>query len=216
MKIIIVGGVAGGMSAATRLRRLMEDAKIIVFDKGPYVSFANCGLPFHVSGEIAERSSLLVQTPERLKARFELDVRPETEVLSIDPAKKEVTVSSQGKTYSESYDKLILSPGAKPFVPAMEGLAEADNVFTLRNIPDLDKIMAKLDGLSTGKATVIGAGFIGLEMAESLAKKGLDVTIVEKAPHVLPPLDEEMAAFVSSRIGQKRHQRHHRSVCSAF
>ncbi|HEM4767049.1 TPA: FAD-dependent oxidoreductase [Streptococcus suis] len=200
MKIIIVGGVAGGMSAATRLRRLMEDAEIIVFDKGPYVSFANCGLPFHVSGEIAERSSLLVQTPERLKARFELDVRPETEVLSIDPAKKEVTVSSQGKTYSESYDKLILSPGAKPFVPAMEGQAEADNVFTLRNIPDLDKIMAKLDGLSTGKATVIGAGFIGLEMAESLAKKGLDVTIVEKAPHVLPPLDEEMAAFVQAEL----------------
>ena len=106
MKIVIVGGVAGGMSAATRLRRLMEDAEIIVFDKGPYVSFANCGLPFHVSGEIAERSSLLVQTPESLKSRFELDVRPETEVLSIDADKKEVTVSSQGKTYTESYDKL--------------------------------------------------------------------------------------------------------------
>lgn len=200
MKILIVGGVAGGMSAATRLRRLMEDAEIIVFDKGPYVSFANCGLPFHVSGEIAERSSLLVQTPERLKARFELDVRPETEVLAIDPIKKAVTVRFQGKTYSETYDKLILSPGAKPFVPDMDGLAEADNVFTLRNIPDLDKIMAKLAGLSVGKATVIGAGFIGLEMAESLAKKGMKVTIVEKAPHVLPPLDEEMAAFVQAEL----------------
>lgn len=200
MKILIVGGVAGGMSAATRLRRLMEDAEIIVFDKGPYVSFANCGLPFHVSGEIAERSSLLVQTPERLKARFELDVRPETEVLAIDPIKKAVTVRFQGKTYSETYDKLILSPGAKPFVPDMDGLAEANNVFTLRNIPDLDKIMAKLAGLSVGKATVIGAGFIGLEMAESLAKKGMKVTIVEKAPHVLPPLDEEMAAFVQAEL----------------
>ena len=200
MKILIVGGVAGGMSAATRLRRLMEDAEIIVFDKGPYVSFANCGLPFHVSGEIAERSSLLVQTPERLKARFELDVRPETEVLAIDPIKKAVTVRFQGKTYSETYDKLILSPGATPFVPAMDGLAEANNVFTLRNIPDLDKIMAKLAGLSVGKVTVIGAGFIGLEMAESLAKKGMKVTIVEKAPHVLPPLDEEMAAFVQAEL----------------
>lgn len=200
MKIVIVGGVAGGMSAATRLRRLMEDAEIIVFDKGPYVSFANCGLPFHVSGEIAERSSLLVQTPERLKERFELDVRPETEVLSIDVEKKEVTVISQGKQYTESYDKLILSPGAKPFVPPMEGLDNADNVYTLRNIPDLDKIMDKLEGVSTGQATVIGAGFIGLEMAESLAKKGLKVTLIEKAPHVLPPLDEEMAAFVESEL----------------
>lgn len=198
MKIVIVGGVAGGMSAATRLRRLMEDAEIIVFDKGPYVSFANCGLPFHVSGEISERSSLLVQTPERLKERFELDVRPETEVLSIDVEKKEVTAISQGKQYTESYDKLILSPGAKPFVPPMEGLDNADNVYTLRNIPDLDKIMDKLEGVSTGQATVIGAGFIGLEMAESLAKKGLKVTLIEKAPHVLPPLDEEMAAFVES------------------
>lgn len=200
MKIVIVGGVAGGMSAATRLRRLMEDAEIIVFDKGPYVSFANCGLPFHVSGEISERSSLLVQTPERLKERFELDVRPETEVLSIDVEKKEVTVVSHGKQYTESYDKLILSPGAKPFVPPMEGLDNADNVYTLRNIPDLDKIMDKLEGVSTGQATVIGAGFIGLEMAESLAKKGLKVTLIEKAPHVLPPLDEEMAAFVESEL----------------
>lgn len=200
MKILIIGGVAGGMSAATRLRRLMEDAEIIVFDKGPYVSFANCGLPFHVSGEIAERSSLLVQTPERLKARFELDVRPETEVLSINPEKKEVTVVSNGKEYIESYDKLILSPGAKPFVPPMEGLDEATNVFTLRNIPDLDKIMAQLEGKTSGQATVIGAGFIGLEMAESLAKKGLSVTLIEKAPHVLPPLDEEMAAFVEAEL----------------
>ncbi len=199
-KILIVGGVAGGMSAATRLRRLMEDAEIIVFDKGPYVSFANCGLPFHVSGEIAERDNLLVQTPERLKARFNIDVRPESEVVALDPAKKEITVRHADKTYSEHYDKLILSPGAKPFVPDMDGLDDADNVFVLRNIPDLDKIMNKLTEVNAKRATVIGAGFIGLEMAENLAKKGLQVTIVEKAPHVLPPLDEEMAAFVKNEL----------------
>ncbi|MBY5035243.1 FAD-dependent oxidoreductase [Streptococcus gallolyticus] len=199
-KIVIVGGVAGGMSAATRLRRLMEDAEIIVLDKGPYVSFANCGLPFHVSGEIAERSSLIVQSPEQLRARFNLDVRPEQEVISIDVNKKEVTVRSAEKTYQESYDKLILSPGAKPFIPQMEGLKEADNVFSLRNIPDLDKIMGHLETISAKKATVIGAGFIGLEMAESLAHKGLEVTIVEKASHVLPPLDQEMAAFMQSEL----------------
>ncbi|MFZ7333900.1 FAD-dependent oxidoreductase [Streptococcus pluranimalium] len=200
MKILIVGGVAGGMSAATRLRRLMEDAEIIVFDKGPYVSFANCGLPYHVSGEIAERSSLLVQTPERLKARFNLDVRPESEVLSIDPASKSIVVKTKTETYTESYDKLILSPGAKPFVPPMTGLDQAENVFTLRSIPDLDQIMAQLEGKTAGVVTVIGAGFIGLEMAENLAKKGLEVTIIEKAPHVLPPLDQEMAAFVEADL----------------
>ncbi|MDQ0222293.1 FAD-dependent oxidoreductase [Streptococcus moroccensis] len=200
MKILIVGGVAGGMSAATRLRRLMEDAEIIVFDKGPYVSFANCGLPYHVSGEIAERSSLLVQTPERLKARFNLDVRPESEVLSIDPENKSIEVQTKTETYTESYDKLILSPGAKPFVPPMTGLDQAENVFTLRSIPDLDQIMAQLEGKTAGVATVIGAGFIGLEMAENLAKKGLEVTLIEKAPHVLPPLDQEMAAFVEAEL----------------
>lgn len=199
-KILIVGGVAGGMSAATRLRRLMENAEIIVFDKGPYVSFANCGLPFHVSGEIENRSSLLVQTPERLKARFELDVRPKSEVLDINPETKTVTVKNAEKTYTESYDKLILSPGANPFIPPMEGLDQAKNVFSLRNIPDLDKIMASIENQSVGKATVIGAGFIGLEMAESLAHKGYKVTIVEKAPHVLPPLDEEMASYIKAEL----------------
>lgn len=143
MKIIIVGGVAGGMSAATRLRRLMEDAEIIVFDKGPYVSFANCGLPYHLSGEIEERSDLLVQTPERLKERFQLDVRPESEVTAIDPVTKTVTVDYKGQSYRESYDRLILSPGAKPVVPNLEGLDKATNVFTLRNIPDLDYIMTR-------------------------------------------------------------------------
>lgn len=200
IKILIVGGVAGGMSAATRLRRLMEDAEIIVFDKGPYVSFANCGLPFHVSGEISERESLIVQTPESLKARFAIDVRPESEVVAVDTDKKNITVRHADKVYTESYDKLILSPGAKPVVPQMVGLDSADNVFVLRNIPDLDKILNALNDTKAKCATVIGAGFIGLEMAENLVKKGLQVTIVEKAPHVLPTLDEEMAAFVKDEL----------------
>lgn len=198
MKIIIVGGVAGGMSAATRLRRLMEDAEITIFEKGPFVSFANCGLPYYVSGEIANRDNLLVQTPESLKARFNLDVRPFHEVISISPAKHTVT-RHDGQEFTESYDKLILSPGAKPFVPTIEGLVEAKNAYTLRNVPDLDEIMAALDN-HPKEAVVIGAGFIGLEMAENLAKRGLQVTIVEKAPHVLPPLDQEMAAFVQAEL----------------
>ena len=199
MKIIIVGGVAGGMSAATRLRRLKEDAEIIIFEKGPFVSFANCGLPYYVSGEIAEREDLLVQTPESLKARFNLDVRPFHEVTAISPNQHTVTVRHDGKEFTESYDKLILSPGAKPFVPPIEGLETAENTYTLRNVPDLDEIMLALEK-QPKEAVVIGAGFIGLEMAENLRKRGLKVTIVEKAPHVLPPLDEEMAAFVQAEL----------------
>lgn len=199
MKIIIVGGVAGGMSAATRLRRLKEDAEIIIFEKGPFVSFANCGLPYYVSGEIAEREDLLVQTPESLKARFRLDVRPFHEVTAISPDQHMVTVRHDGKEFTESYDQLILSPGAKPFVPPIEGLETAENTYTLRNVPDLDEIMLALEK-EPKEAVVIGAGFIGLEMAENLRKRGLNVTIVEKAPHVLPPLDEEMAAFVQAEL----------------
>lgn len=199
MKIIIVGGVAGGMSAATRLRRLKEDAEIIIFEKGPFVSFANCGLPYYVSGEIANREDLLVQMPESLKARFHLDVRPFHEVTAISPDQHTVTVRHDGKEFTESYDRLILSPGAKPFVPPIDGLETAENTYTLRNVPDLDEIMLALEK-QPKEAVVIGAGFIGLEMAENLRKRGLKVTIVEKAPHVLPPLDEEMAAFVQAEL----------------
>lgn len=199
MKIIIVGGVAGGMSAATRLRRLMEDAEIFVLEKGPFVSFANCGLPYYVSGEIADREALLVQTPESLSARFNLDVRPFHEVTAISPDKKTVTIKNEQGTFEETYDKLILSPGAKPLIPEMAGVAEATNVYSLRNVPDLDQIMAAL-AKKPATATVIGAGFIGLEMAENLSSRGIKVTVVEKAPHVLPPLDEEMAAFVQNEL----------------
>ena len=202
MKIVIIGGVAGGMSAATRLRRLMEDAEIIIFEKGPFVSFANCGLPYYVSGEIADRDSLLVQTPESLKARFQLDVRPLHEVVAIEPDKKTVTVKHNGVETSETYDRLILSPGAKPFVPPIIGLQTATNVHSLRNVPDLDKIMQQIT-TDTKQAVVIGAGFIGLEMAENLKKRGLAVTVVEKAPHVLPLLDEEMAAFIQNELNRE-------------
>ncbi|WP_086942419.1 FAD-dependent oxidoreductase [Trichococcus pasteurii] len=200
MKIVIIGGVAGGMSAATRLRRLNEDAEIIVLEKGPFVSFANCGLPYYVSGDIQERSDLLVQTPEQLRARFDLDVRPFSEAIAIDPDKKEVTVRSKEGDYQLAYDKVILSPGAKPFVPPAEGLSEAKNIFTMRNVPDVDAVTGFILEHKPKKAVVIGAGFIGLEMAESLAHRGLAVTIVEKAPHVLPPFDEEMAAYLADEL----------------
>lgn len=199
-KILIVGGVAGGMSAATRLRRLNENAEIIVFEKGPYVSFANCGLPYYVGGEIAEREKLIVQSAKALKNRFNLEVRENSKVTAIDSEGKKVTVVSNGESYVESYDKLILSPGAKPLIPQIKGLNQATNVFSLRNIPDVDKIMAYLKAKAPKSATIIGAGFIGLEMAENLAKRGLSVTIVEKAPHVLPTIDREMAAFVNEEL----------------
>ena len=200
MRIVIIGGVAGGMSAATRLRRLNETAEVIVLEKGPYVSFANCGLPYYVAGEIDERTDLLVQTPETLQARFDLDVRPNSEAISIDSNNKEVVVKTDQETYTLGYDKLILSPGAKPFIPPAKGLEEAENIFTLRSVPDVDAITNFINIHNSKKAVVIGAGFIGLEMAESLAQRGMAVTIVEKAPHVLPPFDEEMAAYIRKEL----------------
>ena len=212
MKIVIVGGVAGGMSAATRLRRLKEDAEIVVFEKGPYVSFANCGLPYYLSGEISERENLLVQTPESLAARFQLDVRPNHEVTAVYPDEKKVEVLSDGKKWQESYDVLLLSPGAKPVRPAISGLAEAKNVYTVRNVPDIDLVMTALEE-QPKKAVVVGAGFIGLEMAENLKKRGLTVSIVELAPHVLPSLDEEMAVHIQNElIKQGVHVQTKRSV----
>ena len=200
MKVLIVGGVAGGMSAATRLRRLNEKAEIVVFDKGPYVSFANCGLPYHVSGIIEDRESLLVQTPEALYNRFRIDVRPHSEVVAINVEKRTITVEGTDGTYEESYDKLILSLGAEPIIPPIKGYDEAENVFTLRNIPDLDAIMANLNTTQPKDAIVVGGGFIGLEMVENLVERGLNVTLVEKAPQILTPLDEEMAIFVENEL----------------
>ncbi len=202
-RIVIIGGVAGGMSAATRLRRLDETAEIIILEKGPYVSFANCGLPYHISGEISEREDLIVQSSEALSARFQLDIRTESEALSIDREAKEVLVSGREGEYALAYDALVLSPGASPFVPPIEGLSEQKHVFTVRNIPDVDRIKAFIEEEKPQKAAVIGAGFIGLEMAESLRHLGLDVSVIEMAPHVLPPLDQEMAAFAENEL--KRH-----------
>lgn len=202
-RTIIIGGVAGGMSAATRLRRLDENQEIIIIEKGPYVSFANCGLPYYVSGEISDREKLLVQTPESLKARFNLDVRPFSEATEIDAEHKQVTIVGPDETYTLTYDNLILSPGAKPFIPPLKGLEEANNVFTLRNVPDVDQIMEELETVKPKKAVVVGAGFIGLEMAENLAKKGLEVTVIEMASHVLPTVDDEMAAFIHNELVDK-------------
>ena len=204
MKIVIIGGVAGGMSAATRLRRLNEQAEIIVLEKGPYVSFANCGLPYYVAGEVENRSDLLVQTPEQLKARFRLDVRPNSKAIKIDTVGKEIVVASESDTYTLAYDKLILSPGAKPFIPPIKGLEMAKNSFTLRNVPDVDEVMTYIESHNPKKAVIIGAGFIGLEMAESLVNRGIHVTIVEKAPHVLPTIDEEMAAFITKELSKNQ------------
>lgn len=202
MKIVIVGGVAGGMSAATRLRRLMEEAEIVVFEKGPYVSFANCGLPYYLSGEISDRENLLVQTPESLSARFCLDVRPNHEVTAIFPENKTVEVVHEGQKHLEQYDVLVLSPGAKPVAPSIPGITEADNVFSIRNVPDIDKVMHALEK-QPKRAVIVGAGFIGLEMAENLKKRGLEVMVIEQAPHILPTLDEEMAAFIEKELSHQ-------------
>lgn len=200
MKVVIIGGVAGGMSAATRLRRLDETAEIVVLEKGPYVSFANCGLPYYISGEITDRDDLIVESPQALRDRFNLIVRSNHTVTAIDPHRQIVTGITAGQPFSESYDKLILAPGASPVVPPIPGLKEAKNVFVLRNIPDLDDIMTDLRTNQPRRALVVGGGFIGLEVAENLRNRGLAVTIVEQAPHLLPPLDEEMAAFVQREL----------------
>ncbi|WP_203638905.1 FAD-dependent oxidoreductase [Levilactobacillus wangkuiensis] len=200
MKFVIVGGVAGGMAAAARLRRLDETAEIVVLEQGPYVSYATCGLPFYLSGEISDREDLLVQTPAKLQQRFGIDVRTSHRVTAVSPAQHTVTVVSQGQETVESYDRLILAPGAVPVVPELAGLTAAKNVWVLRNIPDLDQIMAQLNDTAAQRVTLVGGGFIGLEMAEALRQRGLTVTIVEQHQHLLPPLDEEMAAGVQQAL----------------
>lgn len=198
--IVVVGGVAGGMSFATRYRRLNEDAKIIVIDKGPYVSFANCGLPYYVSNEITDRSDLIVTSAEELTAKFNLDVRVNSEVVKINKEDKTVEVLHNDETYTLAYDDLVLSLGAKPIFINIENIENKEGVFTLRNIPDVDKIMNYIDTKEPKSAVVIGAGFIGLEMVESLKNRGLKVSVVEKAPQVLAPLDEEMAKFAENEL----------------
>ncbi len=203
MKVVIVGGVAGGASAAARLRRLDESAEIIMFERGEYISFANCGLPYYIGGEITKKSALTLQTPQSFNARFNVDVRVNSEVTSIDPKAKTVTVRSKDRgEYAESYDKLILSPGAAPIRPPMEG-ADNARVFTLRNIPDTIKIREYVEEEFPASAVVVGGGYIGVEMAENLKNAGVAVTIVELADHVIAPLDYDMACDVHRYLKEK-------------
>ncbi len=201
MKTIIIGGVAGGATAAARLRRLDEKAEIIVLERGEYVSFANCGLPYYIGGVITDREDLTLQTPESFKARFNIDVRVLNEAAKINPDTKTVTVKNlrTGETYEETYDNLILSMGAEPIRPNIDG-ADSSNVFTLRNIPDTLRIKRFIDSAKPRSAVVIGGGYIGVEMAENLVEAGLKVSIVELADHLIAPLDFDMAADVHRYI----------------
>ncbi len=204
MKTIIIGGVAGGATAAARLRRLDEKAEIIILERGEYVSFANCGLPYYIGGVITDRGDLTLQTPESFKARFNIDVRVLNEAVKVSPDTKTVTVKNlrTGETYEETYDNLILSMGAEPIRPNIEG-ADGSNVFTLRNIPDTLKIKNYIDTAKPRSAVVIGGGYIGVEMAENLVEAGLKVAIVELADHLIAPLDFDMAADVHRYIKSK-------------
>jgi NADPH-dependent 2,4-dienoyl-CoA reductase/sulfur reductase-like enzyme/rhodanese-related sulfurtransferase len=203
-RVLIVGGVAGGMSAATRLRRLDEFAEIVIFERGPFVSFANCGLPYHLGGEIADRGKLIVQSPQRLKQVFRLDVRANTEVVAIDRTAKTVTARhvTSGELTTEKYDDLILATGAAAVIPPTPGIRRPGH-FTLRTIPDMDGVMGWINAHAAKTALVLGGGFIGLEAAEQLHRRGLTVTVVEKNPQVLTPLDPEMAAHVQAEL--KKH-----------
>jgi NADPH-dependent 2,4-dienoyl-CoA reductase/sulfur reductase-like enzyme/rhodanese-related sulfurtransferase len=198
MRIVIIGGVAGGMSAATRMRRLDADAEIVVIEKSGHVSYANCGLPYYVGGVIEEEDALLLQTPASLHARFRLDVRIASEVLAIDPARKNVEVLNEisGEKYQLSYDKLVLSPGASPVVPPIPGIERA---MTLRTVEDVEKIFTRVSE-QPRSAVVIGGGFIGVEIAENLTHKGIATTVVEASPQLLAPLDPEMATLVAAEM----------------
>ena len=204
MKTVIIGGVAGGATAAARLRRLDEKAEIIILERGEYVSFANCGLPYYIGGVITDRRDLTLQTPQSFKARFNIDVRVLNEAVKVSPDTKTVTVKNlrTGETYEETYDNLILSMGAEPIRPNIEG-ADGSNVFTLRNIPDTLKIKNYIDTAKPRSAVVIGGGYIGVEMAENLVEAGLKVAIVELADHLIAPLDFDMAADVHRYIKSK-------------
>lgn len=199
-KILIVGGVAGGASAAARMRRLDEDAQIIMFERGEYISFANCGLPYHIGETIKDRDVLLVQTPEGMNKKFNLDIRIKSEVVSIDTENKSVKVISEiDGEYEELYDYIILSPGAKPIEPNLKGI-KSKGIYKLRNINDMDRIKSLVDSRQVKNAVVIGGGFIGIETAENLKERGIAVTIVEAAPHILAPFDSEMSAIAEKEL----------------
>jgi NADPH-dependent 2,4-dienoyl-CoA reductase/sulfur reductase-like enzyme/rhodanese-related sulfurtransferase len=204
VKLIIIGGVAGGATAAARARRLDEHAEIILLERGEYISFANCGLPYYIGKSIKNRDDLLVTTPKDLKDRYNIDVRIFNEAISIDREKRQVEISDlkTGHIYQETFDKVILSPGAIPVKPPIEGI-DIDNIFNLRNIPDTDRIKAVVDSKKPESAVIVGGGFIGLEMAENLMQRGVKTTIVEMLDQVLAPLDFEMAALVHQHLKEK-------------
>ena len=204
IKLVIVGGVAGGATAATRARRVSEDAEIVVFERGEYISFANCGLPYYIGNVIKRRDHLLLATPEKFKKRYNIDVRIFSEVVGINSNEKAVEIKNNitGEKYWESYDKLILSPGAEPIKPSLEGI-ELDNIFHLRNVPDSDRIKKIVDERNPQCAVVVGGGFIGLEMAENLTERGVKTTIVEMLDQVMPSLDYEMAALIHDHLEAK-------------
>lgn len=204
MKTIIIGGVAGGASAAARLRRLDETCEIVILERGDFISFANCGLPYYIGGAITDKNNLTLQTPESFRKRFNIDVRVNNEAVKISPEEKTVTVKNlkSGEIYTESYDNLILSPGAEPVKPNIDGI-DSNIVFTLRNIPDTLKIKEYIEKNNPKSAVVIGGGYIGVEMAENLKEAGLDVSVVELADHLIAPLDFDMAADVHRYIKSK-------------
>lgn len=201
MKVIIIGGVAGGASTAARLRRLDEKAEIILFERGEHISYANCGLPYYIGGVITDEDELLLQTPESFFNRFRVQVRVQEEVISIEKDNKVVRVrrKSDGSEYEESYDKLVLSPGAEPFVPPMEG-TQLPRVFTVRNVNDALTIRKLVEAQMYQRAVVIGGGFIGLELCENLSEVGIHVTVVEAAPQIIAPYDAEMAYMIQERM----------------
>ena len=216
-RLVIIGGVAGGASAAARARRLCEQCEIVVLERGPHVSFANCGLPYYAGGEIAEADALRLQTPESLRARFNLDVRVNSEVFSIDRTMKTVKVRelSTGREYEQPYDALVLSTGASPLRPPIPGI-ERPGHFTVRNIPDVENILAWIGKSAAQRAVVVGGGYIGLEMAEQLRHRGLEVALVEALPQVMAPLDPEMAAWLHATLKAQGVALHLGNAVSAF
>lgn len=201
MKVVIVGGVAGGATAAARIRRLDENAEITIFEKSGYISYANCGLPYYIGGEISDREELTLQTPESFNARFQVDVKVRHEVVAINPDRKTVTVRnlSGGEVFEEKYDKLVLSMGAKPIRPNLPGIDD-ERIFTVRNVEDTFRIKDYIDATKPERAVVIGGGFIGIEMAENLRRLGTEVTLVEAAPQLMAPFDGDMAAFIHAEV----------------
>ncbi len=216
MKHLIIGGVAGGATAAARIRRVSESDDIVLFEKGEYISYANCGLPYYIGGTIADRDRLFVQTPEAFGRRFNIDVRVRSEVLSIDKEAKKVKVKSpDGSIYEESYDKLLMSPGAIPLIPPLPGIG-SEGIFTLRNVADTDAVKSYMKEHAVRRTAIVGAGFIGLEMAENLHEAGVEVAIVEMADQVMTPVDYSMAAIVHQHLQQKDVRLYLKTAVSAF